>query len=102
MLETIREYAAEQLAASPADESETRARHAEYYQDLAEASRDVVTNPRRDELLDRLDRELPNFRAAIAWSLEDGASGDRSPDRRCPQGLLECAQPPDRSSASAR
>ena len=42
MLETIREYAAEQLAASPADESETRARHAEYYQHLAEASWDVL------------------------------------------------------------
>ena len=72
MLETIREYATEQLAASPADESETRARHAEYYQHLAEASWDVVTFARRDELLDRLDRELPNFRAAIAWSLEMG------------------------------
>ena len=70
MLETIREYAAEQLAASPADESETRLRHAEYYVDLAEASWDVLTNTRREELLDRLDGELPNFRAAIAWSLE--------------------------------
>ena len=70
MLETIREYAAEQLAASPADESETRIRHAEYYVDLAEASWDVLTNTRREELLDRLDGELPNFRAAIAWSLE--------------------------------
>ena len=70
MLETIREYAAEQLAASPAEESQTRARHADYYRELAEASADVMTNPRRDELLDRLDIELPNFRAAIAWSLE--------------------------------
>ena len=52
------------------DESETRARHAEYYQDLAEATWDVLRNAHRDELLDRLDRELPNFRAAIAWSLE--------------------------------
>ena len=70
MLETIREYAAEHLAASPEDESETRARHATYYRDLAEASQGVLTDVRGDELLDRLDRELPNFRAAIAWSLE--------------------------------
>ncbi len=70
MLETIREYAAEHLASSPQDEGETRARHAAYYRDLAEASAGVLTDARRDELLDRLDRELPNFRAAMAWSLD--------------------------------
>ena len=69
MLETIREYAAEQLGSS-ADASEARARHAEHYRDLAEASADFLTSARRDEMLDRLDRELPNFRAAIGWSLE--------------------------------
>ena len=70
MLETIREYAAEHLAASPDDESETRARHAAYYRDLAEASEGLLRDAHRDELLDRLDRELANFRAAIAWSIE--------------------------------
>jgi predicted ATPase/class 3 adenylate cyclase len=70
MLETIREYAAEHLAASPQEESETRARHAAHYRDLAESSEGLLTNVRRDEILDRLDRELANFRAAIAWSLE--------------------------------
>ena len=70
MLETIREYAAEHLAGSSDEESETRARHAAYYRDLAEASESPPLNVGRDELLDRLDRELPNFRAAIAWSLE--------------------------------
>jgi predicted ATPase/class 3 adenylate cyclase len=71
MLETIRDYAAEHLAESAEDESETRTRHAAYYRDLAEASRGgVVGDLRGDESLERLDRELPNFRAAIAWSLE--------------------------------
>jgi predicted ATPase/class 3 adenylate cyclase len=70
MLETIREYAAEHLAASPEEESEAIARHATYYGDLAEASEGLLTDVHRDELLDRLDRELANFRAAIAWSLE--------------------------------
>jgi predicted ATPase/class 3 adenylate cyclase len=70
MLETIREYAAEHLAASPEEQSEARARHAAYYRDLAQASAGLLTDARRDELLDRLDRELANFRAAIAWSLE--------------------------------
>jgi hypothetical protein len=27
-------------------------------------------DPRRDELFELLERELPNIRAAIAWSLE--------------------------------
>jgi len=73
MLETIREYAAEHLAASPLDQSDTRTRHAAYYRDLAEASQGgLVTELRGDELLDRLDRELPNFRTAIGWSLEAG------------------------------
>lgn len=72
MLETIREYAAEHLAASPQEESATRARHAAYYRDLAEASEGLLTNVRRDELLDRLDSELANFRAAMAWSLDVG------------------------------
>jgi len=69
MLETIREYAAEHLAATPDDEDETRARHAAYYRDLAEASEGLLTDAHRVELLERLDRELANFRAAIAWSL---------------------------------
>jgi predicted ATPase/class 3 adenylate cyclase len=72
MLETIREYAAEHLAASSSEESETRARHADYYRELAEASEGLLLNVRRDQILDRLDRELNNVRAAIAWSLETG------------------------------
>jgi non-specific serine/threonine protein kinase len=70
MLETIREYAAEQLTASSKEETETRDRHAAFYRDLAEASEGLLLDVDRDRILDRLDRELANFRAAIAWSLE--------------------------------
>ena len=70
MLETIREYAAERLEASPEEASEARGRHASYYLDLAEASDGLLMDVRRDQILDRLDRELANFRAAIAWSVE--------------------------------
>jgi predicted ATPase len=70
MLETIREYAAEHLGASPQEASEASGRHATYYRDLAEESDGLLMNVRRDQILDRLDRELANFRAAIAWSLE--------------------------------
>jgi predicted ATPase/class 3 adenylate cyclase len=86
MLETIREYAAEHLAASPDEESEALARHATYYRDLAEASAGLLTDARRDQHLERLDRELANFRAAIAWSL-----GARLPETglRIATGLRE-------------
>jgi predicted ATPase/class 3 adenylate cyclase len=69
MLETIREYAAERLAESM-DGPEARARHAAYYRTLAEPMEALMMDPRRDELFELLERELPNIRAAIAWSLE--------------------------------
>jgi len=71
MLETIREYAAEQLTSS-GEERLVRDRHAAHFQRLAEGSRYVLTDPRRDQILDQLDRELPNLRAALGWSLEGG------------------------------
>ena len=71
MLETIREYAAEQLVASGEEEA-IRARHAAHFRALAERGAGVLTDPRRDELLDQLDRELANLRAATRWSIETG------------------------------
>jgi predicted ATPase/class 3 adenylate cyclase len=71
MLETIREYAGERLSAS-GDEASVRNRHAAHFRELAEGATDVLTSPNRNEILDRLDRELPNVRAALSWSLEGG------------------------------
>lgn len=71
MLETIREYATERLAES-GEASDLEARHATYYAALAESAANLISDPRRDELLDQLDRELGNLRAAIAWSLRTG------------------------------
>ena len=71
MLETIREYAAEQLADAPDAAAVARA-HALYVRDLAEACQNVLTDPRRDALLDQLDLELANFRQAVSWSLRTG------------------------------
>jgi predicted ATPase/class 3 adenylate cyclase len=69
MLETIREYAAERLTEST-EALGVRERHAAYYRALAEPMEFLMLDPQRDELLERLERELPNIRAAIAWSLE--------------------------------
>src|SRR6186713_1840147 len=71
MLETIREYAAERLVQS-GEEAATSRLHALYFADLAEASRDVLSRPDRDALLDRLDAEMANLRAAVAWTLAAG------------------------------
>ena len=71
MLETIREYAAERLAASD-EATYTRDCHAAFYADVAARSRGVLQAPDRDVQLDRLDSDMPNLRAALEWAIEDG------------------------------
>jgi predicted ATPase/Tfp pilus assembly protein PilF len=69
MLETIRDFARERLAES--DEGDAlRERHAWYFAELAESAFRELAGPRQDAWLDRLDCELDNLRAAVAWSLE--------------------------------
>ncbi|MCV0402497.1 MAG: adenylate/guanylate cyclase domain-containing protein [Chloroflexi bacterium] len=71
MLETIREYAYERLVERGAAD-EMRRRHAEHYIDMAERLAAEIMGPRQKELLDRLDRERDNLRAAIASSIDLG------------------------------
>ena len=74
MFETIREYGLERLEES--SEADTaRRRHAEYYLTAAEASVEGLEGPSPVEWLDRLEAELDNFRAALAWSLDGGHPG---------------------------
>jgi predicted ATPase/DNA-binding SARP family transcriptional activator len=65
MLETIREYALEQLAAEQ-EADHVRRRHAEHFLKLAES--DPV--PEQAAWLIRMDAERDNFREALAWSLD--------------------------------
>jgi predicted ATPase/DNA-binding CsgD family transcriptional regulator len=72
MLETIREFAWEQLAAS-GEETEARRCHAMWY--LALAERCTVGKSASVEArlrLDRLETERDNLRAAMAWFLDSG------------------------------
>jgi predicted ATPase/class 3 adenylate cyclase len=69
MLFTIREFALERLAASD-DAIDVTERHAAVYLALAEASGPGLTGPDQKKLLDRLDRENGNLRAALSWSVE--------------------------------
>jgi tetratricopeptide (TPR) repeat protein len=66
MLETIREYAAEQLEAS-GEAEELRLRHAEHFLSLAEEAEPSVLGMNPSAWLDRLEREHDNLRAALDW-----------------------------------
>ncbi len=71
LLETIREYALERLAAS-GEEAAVRARHADHFLGLAEAAAPHLDGPAAAGWLDRLDREVDNLRAALDWLLARG------------------------------
>jgi tetratricopeptide (TPR) repeat protein len=68
MLETIREYAREQLDATGRSADVCR-RHAAWFLELVESSASAVTRGDPRAYLDRLEREHDNLRAAIAWAV---------------------------------
>ncbi len=71
MLETIREYGREALAA--AGEAEvTHQAHASYYLALAEAAEQVWNGPQQAVWFGRLEQEHDNLRAAMNWLFERG------------------------------
>jgi predicted ATPase len=67
LLETIREYATEQLQAS-GEEAAVQQRHAHYFLRLAEEVLPHLSSTEGDSWLERLEREDANLRAALAWS----------------------------------
>ncbi|MBV9791737.1 MAG: tetratricopeptide repeat protein [Chloroflexi bacterium] len=72
MLETIREYALERLAAHDVGVIEqVRRTHAEFYVALAETAEPELQGSRQAEWLDRLDAAHNNLRAALAWCRSD-------------------------------
>jgi predicted ATPase len=94
LLETVREYALEQLA--DADEAETvRAHHARYFRELASAIAPILTSELQTAARDRLHDEHDNLRAALDFALATGdlptslplaTSLARLPDLRQPVG----------------
>lgn len=75
MLETIREYGLEQLAASTELEA-IRRQHMQYFLWLSEEAEPALLGPERKLWLMRLEVEHDNLRAALAWSQVDGARGE--------------------------
>jgi predicted ATPase/DNA-binding SARP family transcriptional activator len=67
LLETVRQYGHERLLEGE-DVEELRGRHAGYFLDLAEtAEPHVLGGTRGTPWMNRLERELPNLRAAMEW-----------------------------------
>jgi predicted ATPase/class 3 adenylate cyclase len=76
MLETVREYAWDMLAAS--DELDrARQAHAAYFQDIAAQAARELRGSRVTEWLKRLNGEQDNLRAAVAWALEPAHDASR-------------------------
>jgi len=68
MLETVREFVAERLAARPGA-AEAGRRHAGYYRALAEQADRPLRSPGESPWLERLQDETGNLAAAVRWYL---------------------------------
>ena len=86
MLETIRQYALEQLGRT-GELDGIRRRHAEHYTAFAERAQEQLDGPAHLTALDLLEAEHDNLRAALAWSLEIPAAGLAGDGERAAIGL---------------
>ncbi|HKG24217.1 MAG TPA: hypothetical protein VKB09_01145, partial [Thermomicrobiales bacterium] len=69
MLETIREFAAEQRVAA-GETTDLSRRHADYLLSLPREAEPRLYGPDQSRWFERLQHEHPNLRAALAWSIE--------------------------------
>lgn len=69
MLETVREYGLERLRAA-GEAAELRRRHFEHFVERAEGALARMNAPDQQRMLEALERDLDNFRAAIRWTIE--------------------------------
>ncbi|MFD4433979.1 ATP-binding protein, partial [Nocardia sp. NPDC058497] len=79
MLETLREYGRERLRADGAEQA-LRRRHRDWFERLALRAYTQWMGPRQLEWIDRLNREQPNLREALEFSLtepDEVASAER-------------------------
>jgi predicted ATPase len=84
MLETIRQYALDRLREA-GEEAQWRNRHFQCLLAFADASVEPMRGPQQRQWFDRIESEHDNFRAALAWAIEQ-----RLPDalRMAPEHFL--------------
>jgi predicted ATPase/class 3 adenylate cyclase len=85
LLQTIRDYALDRLTEA-GEQATARAAHASYYAELAEAVAPDLQGPRPLAARDRLETELDNIRAALAWCLGPRAGAAPDPAGTGPAG----------------
>ncbi|MEW2353702.1 BTAD domain-containing putative transcriptional regulator [Spirillospora sp. NPDC029432] len=71
LLESVAAYGLERLREA-GEESAIRERHARHYTAFAERAAGLLRGPGQGPALERLDREGPNFCAALEWSASNG------------------------------
>jgi predicted ATPase/DNA-binding SARP family transcriptional activator len=76
MLEIVRQFSAERLAAA-GEATAARARHATWYHDFVPDAR-AWAGPDQPLWMDRLRREVDNVHGALAWFLGDGWEAERA------------------------
>ncbi len=74
LLESLRAYAAEALAARP-EREDVRRRHLDHVLALVTAADDGLRSAEQAGWLQRLAASLPDLRAALRWALDGGAPG---------------------------
>jgi predicted ATPase len=79
LLETIREFAQEQLEAT-GDPASARRRHAAFFLALAEQADQLLIGHDQVQWLDRLELDYGNLVTALFWAREARARGDTTPD----------------------
>jgi non-specific serine/threonine protein kinase len=77
MLELIREYALERLAAS-GEETAVRARHARYFTAFAEAAEAPLRTAAQGVWLERFEQDHANLRLALEWLAAQTSAGDEA------------------------
>ena len=75
-----------------------RRRHAAHFLAFAEAAAPALEDDRQDEWFELVEADLPNLRAALAWSLEHEPA-DALRIAECAQGALVRARLPDARAA---
>ena len=86
LLETVRHYAVERLAArGGTDLRDARVAHRDHYVSLVEAGAVRLRGPDEVRWLDRIEAEFDNIRAALAFSIAD--PGNPEPGLRLATGL---------------